>query len=392
MALKDTTINRSVPPGTEFVPDPPRYLVQGVVSPIHSIPDRPSAHASTIVAGPREDGEQVLYVVWFSGTGEGRLDVAVLFSEIRYDPDHLRACPPVDNAAFDPFESSPAGLFTYSPPRPVADLPNRACGNPVLYWDPATGRMHLWFAAFYTAGSTVPDGADPHRRDILYQYSDDHAATWSEPVTWSDRPGLWVRASLTVLRDGTWLLPINDEATFLPEFGHDWSSRFAVSPDRGATWTFSDLYSVPMVPGKTRGGMIQPAVVQLADGSLYCVNRSHTGWITEMRSEPGGRPGLDWTAPENSPLPNNNSGISLLRLHQPAADHLLCAYNPTTHERCPLSIAESLDGGRHWRCRFDLRDEVGELSYPCLCQTPDGLVHCTYTLHRLTIAHDVFLP
>ena len=75
-----------------------------------------------------------------------------------------------------------------------------------------------------------------------------------------------------------------------------------------------------------------------------------------------------------------------------SADHLLLAYNPTTWGRYPMSVAESLDGGRTWRCRFDLRYEAGELSYPCLLQTPDGLVHCSYTLHRLTIAHDAFFP
>ncbi|GAB4317110.1 MAG: exo-alpha-sialidase [Promethearchaeota archaeon] len=371
---------------------PPSLLVRGVIYPVGSWRGRPSAHASTIALGPKEGDLQKLYVTWFAGTGEGRLDVAVAFCEVTYEPDEVRTWrSSVSDEEFDPFDPPP-GPFNYSKPRVIADDPNRACGNPVLYWDPSTGRFHLWYAAFYAKGSEVPPGEDPHRRDVFYKHSDD-GVSWSEPVVWSDRPGLWVRAPLVVLRDGTWLLPINDEATYLPDFGHDWSSRFAVSRDRGKTWEFSRLYSVPKVPGRERHGMIQPSVVQLSDGSLYCLNRSHTGWMTQMRSAPGGRLGLDWTEPENSPLPNNNSGICVTRLRAGARsdDHLLVAYNPTTSERYPISIAESLDGGRTWRRLFDLRDEVGELSYPCLVQAPDGLLHCTYTLHRLTIAHDAFL-
>ncbi len=391
--MERRTLDRSVPEGTKWEPSPPQKFFPNVIYPLQSIPGRPSAHASTIVKGPLEDGVQKLYCVWFCGTGEGQLDVAIMLSEITYDPIHVLACNSPDPDDFDPFGPNPTDLFTYSTPQVIADLPNRACGNPVLFWDESTNRMHLWFAAFITKGSEVPPGEDPHRRDIFYQFSDDMSSSWSNPTIWSDRPGLWVRAPLSVLNDGTWLLPINDEKTFLPKYDHDWSSRFAVSSDKGKTWEFSGLYSVPRLPENPRGGMIQPAVVQLYDWSLFCINRSHTGWITEMRSTPDGRIGLDWTTPINSKLPNNNSGIAMVRLNKNAKsdNHLLVAYNPTTHERCPISIAESLDGGLTWRCLFDLREEIGELSYPCLLQTRDGLVHCTYTLHRMGISHDVFL-
>lgn len=382
-------INRHVPGGGAFVPEPPAWLYQGHLYPIHSIPGRPGAHASQVIAGPIENGEQVLYCTWFCGTGEGHLDSAVMLSEIRYDPRAVLARPATRE--HDPFEPLTDAPFTYSEPRVIADLPNRACGNAVPFID-AKGRFHLWFAAFYTKGSEVPAGEDPGRRDIFYQLSDDGGKTWTTPVTWSDRPGLWVRNAMVVLDDGTWLFPINDEETYIPGHDVDWSSRFAWSRDEGTTWGFGqELYTVDKLPGAERGGIIQPTVVQLDDGSLYCMNRSHTGWIVEMRSRDRGR---TWTTPVNTAVPNPQCNVCLVKRKPPHArstDELLLIYNPAHHGRDPISIGRSLDGGVTWRCLFDLRHESGELSYPCMIETPDGIVHCTYTLHRMTIAHDAFL-
>ncbi|MHA1892323.1 MAG: exo-alpha-sialidase [Promethearchaeota archaeon] len=388
METKKSNIIRNTLDGSEWRPKPPKWIVQNYLYPMQSLPGRPSAHASQIIAGELKDGIQKLYVVWFCGTGEGNLDVSIMLSEITYKPEEVLEFPPVEEN--DPFEPVKNSLFTYSEPRVIADMPNRGCGNPVPFID-NKGRFHLWFAAFYTEGSDVPPGENPHRRDIFYQYSDDLGKTWSEPVIWSDRPGLWVRNALVVLNDGTWLLPINDEETYIPEHDVKWSSRFAYSHDNGETWEFGkDLYTVDKLPGAERGGIIQPSVVQLSDGSLYCMNRSHTGYIVEMRSSDNGK---TWTVPKNTKVPNPQCNVCVIRKKYNAKneDELLLAYNPTKFGRDPMSIGHSPDEGKSWECLFDLRHEMGELSYPCLVQTPDGLIHCTYTLHRLTIAHDVFM-
>ncbi|MHA1370555.1 MAG: exo-alpha-sialidase, partial [Promethearchaeota archaeon] len=211
-----------------------------------------------------------------------------------------------------------------------------------------------------------------------------------KPVVWSDRPGLWVRNALVVLDDGTWILPLNDEETYIPEYDAKWSSRFAYSHDGGKTWEFGDkLYTIHKVPGNDIGGIIQPSIVQLDDGSLLCLNRSRTGWIVEMRSYDNGN---TWTQPRNTKVPNPQCNVCVIRRRptEKSKGDLLLVYNPTHWGRYPLSIAQSVDNGVNWTCLFDLRDEMGELSYPCMVETPDGLVHVTYTLHRLTIAHDVF--
>ncbi|MBD3188634.1 hypothetical protein GF325_17530 [Candidatus Bathyarchaeota archaeon] len=373
---------------TEDEPKDPKWLAQGHLYPFHSIEGRPGAHASQIIQGKRKDGVQTLHAVWFCGTGEGHHDVAIMLVDIFYEIDRVLKFPPVEEN--DPFEPVKNDLFTYSTPRVIADMPNRACGNPVPFID-ENGRFHLWFAAFYTKESDIPEGEPQHRRDIFYQYSDDGGNTWTDPVMWSDRPGLWVRNAIVVLDDGTWLFPINDEETYIP--GHDvkWSSRFAFSMDEGKTWEFDDtLYTVDRLPGAERGGMIQPSVVQLKDGTLYCMNRSHTGYITEMRSTNRGK---TWSTPKNSAVPNPQSNICVIRRQysNEATDDLLLIYNPSKKMRTPVSIARSTDGGYTWKKLFDLRKELGELSYPCMVETPDGLIHCTYTLHRMGIAHDVFM-
>jgi len=365
-----------------FKPVPPSWLLQECIYPIGSIPDRPSAHASQFIAGTCQDGTQVLHLVWYGGPGEGNIATRVMYCRISYSVDEVLQCPVIE--AGDPFEPKSNDLFTYSEPRVIASVPERACGNAVPFID-HHGRFHLWFAAFYTQGSIVPEGEDPEQRDIFYQFSDDDGETWSEPVIWSDRPGLWVRNAMVELDDGTWLFPINDESTYLPEFDCDWSTRFALSHDEGKTWELSELYSVPRLPGERRGGIIQPTVVQLGDGSLYCLNRSCNGWVVEMRSFDRG---LTWTTPQDTTLPNPECNVCMIRRKK---GDLLLAYNPSQRNRCPISIARSVDDGKTWQRIFDLRDELGELSYPCLVETPDGLVHCTYSLHRLTIAHDVFL-
>jgi hypothetical protein len=380
MAYND---RKSMPDGdVPFTPVPPLWLLQEVVYPINSIPDRSSAHASQFIAGTCQDGIQTLHLVWFGGPGEGNIATRVMYCRISYNVDEVLQSPAIE--AGDPFEPKNNDLFTYSEPWVIASVPDRACGNAVPFID-RNGRFHLWFAAFYTEGSIVPEGEeDPGRRDIFYQYSDDDCETWSEPVIWSDRPGLWIRNAMVVLDDGTWLFPINDEVTFLPEFDCDWSTRFVRSTDEGKTWEFSELYSIPRLPGERRGGIIQPTVVQLGDGSLLCLNRSCNGWIVEMRSFDKG---ITWTTPVDTALPNPESNVCMTRRRN---GDLLLAYNPSHLNRNPISIARSTDDGKSWQRLFDLRKETGELSYPCILETPDGLVHCTYSLHRLTVAHDVF--
>ncbi|MHA1371927.1 MAG: exo-alpha-sialidase [Promethearchaeota archaeon] len=408
MLIEDGHCYRNVLDDELWIPRPPRILYQNVMWPMGSTPERPSAHASSIILGPLKDGVQTLYSTFHWGPGEGMLGTGHGLIKITYNPkevfewfsEHERY--PDNNEEFDPFLSNKNPLFKYEGPFLIAQMENRVHGNCSPFWDAGTGRFHLFYTVFYP--KTVKRHEDRVKqqleidRRIYYKYSDDPEPwtdlnKWSDPIEWSDRVGLWARGPLVVLKDGNWLMPHNDEVTWMDDFQNFWSCRFAISKDKGKSWVFSRNYGIENLPQQDKGGIIQPTVAQLSDGSLFCMARSARGWLATMRSKPGGVLGLDWTKPEDSEVPNNDSGICLIRLQdsKEVKDHLLLIYNPTKSARYPVSIAESLDGGKSWRCLFDLRNEMGELSYPWMVQAPDGLVHCCYTLHRMTIAHDVFM-
>ena len=57
-----------------------------------------------------------------------------------------------------------------------------------------------------------------------------------------------------------------------------------------------------------------------------------------------------------------------------------------------LNVAVSSDGAR-WQAALVLEREPGkEFSYPAAIQSPDGLVHITYTWKRTRIKHVVIDP
>ena len=410
---------RTTPDGAKWKARPPKFLYQNVMWRMGSTPERPSAHASSIILGPRENGIQTLFSTFHWGPGEGKMGEAHALIKITYDVEDAKEWSekekhfPKDLDDFDPFSPNDNPIFNYGGPHLIAKSEGRSHGNSSPYWDPKTGYFHLWYTTFvanelYDKSKVRNAEEEKNDRDrrIFYKISKETEPwtdlnKWGEPQEWSDQLGLWARAPPVIISDQgreAWLIAHNDESTWMPEYNNSWTVRFAISYDKGKSWEFSKRYGIetlpdpPMKNGKPRGGIIQPSVVQLSDGSLYCLCRSHRGYIVEMRSIPGGRLGLDWTKPVDTVLPNNNSGICQARLEyeSKADDHLVLIYNPVQYKRSPVSIAESLDGGRSWRCLFDLRNEAGELSYPWILQTTDGLIHCTYTLHRMVIEHDVF--
>ena len=243
---------------TQYFSQPiaPHFLQQNLIYPIDSILDRPRCHAASIAYKPEEDDIITLFCAWFAGVGNGRRGVAIMFSEITY---HL-------NSDLSQIK------MNYSIPRVIASHPDRACHNPVFFLNPEQ-ILHLWYAAFFPKATGKKDS----NRNIYHKTSADYGKTWSEPEVFSDRPGLWVKNPPIILKNGTLLLPMSDETTYNPTIKTDWSSRFALSSDFGQTWSFSSLYSI-------RKGMIQPSVVQFSDGELYCLNRSRTEHLVEMKS------------------------------------------------------------------------------------------------------------
>jgi len=116
--------------------------------------------------------------------------------------------------------------------------------------------------------------------------------------------------------------------------------------------------------------------------------RSTRGFIYRSDSSDYGR---SWCAAYATALPNNNSGIDVVRLDDGG---LVLAYNPVAGNwgrRYPISLGFSSDNGENWTKILDLETEEGEFSYPAIIADGERL-HLTYTWNRKNIVYQQILP
>ena len=131
---------------------------------------------------------------------------------------------------------------------------------------------------------------------------------------------------------------------------------------------------------------IQPALLQHNNNTLQALCRTRRKKIiATCFSYDNGR---TWSPLQETTLPNPNSGIDAITLHD--RRHLL-VYNHATKGRTPLNIALSNDGIK-WSNVATLEQSKGEYSYPAVIQSSDGLIHILYTWRRLSIRHRIFKP
>ena len=116
---------------------------------------------------------------------------------------------------------------------------------------------------------------------------------------------------------------------------------------------------------------------------LYARSSKGIGRICAADSYDAGR---TWTAARLLDLPNPNSGIDAVRLHD---GRIVLIYNDTASGRSPLNLAVSKDG-EHFTNFATLENQPGEFSYPALIEGSDGSLHMTYTYNRKTIAYVEF--
>ena len=296
-------------------------------------PALPSCHAATLTALAGGG----LLVAWYAGSREAAPDVAIYGAR------------PARNSA----ARSPPFLLTNTPGRPE--------GNPVLFTDPGGG---VWLFYVTLMGDKWTTSRMKLRR------SADGGHTWGAERVLSPEPGWMARNRPLALPSGEWLLPTYDE--------RDWTSFALISDDQGKTWRQGSRVTAPP-------GVIQPAIAPLADGRLLMLLRTggSGGWIWQATSTDGGR---TWSQATPTGVPNNNSGLDLIRLGD---GHLLLACNPVADSkwRTPLSLLLSDDEGCTWHRWLDVETEPGEFSYPALLQADDGTIHMVYTYRRTAIVH-----
>lgn len=272
---------------------------------------------------------------------------------------------------------------TWSTPKIWVQVPERAVANPRLFVGPDE-KIWLLFGVNYgpqwCSGDTY----------LFVKRSPDEGDTWYDMELFYNQKGL-LGKNKPFHEDNLWIFPLEWESS--------WSATFLRSEDNGRTWELvGDLGRL------INARLIQPALVKLRDGRLRAYMRSQEGWIFTSDSLDNGQ---SWTFPQASAIPNNNSGIDVLRTQ---SGLLLLACNPVGllktpkpveagwpkelpigfarwGPRSPLVLLVSDDEGESWLLEIIVAQGAGEYSYPWLIQEEMGIIHVVYTYRRRFIAH-----
>jgi len=302
--------------------------------------DRPfkECHASTLI---RLD-EGLYLVAWFGGTKEKDPDVGIWLSK-----------------------GKPG---KWSTPYQVAKIRNDAHWNPVLF-DDGKGTVYLYFKV----GKEIPTW------ETWVTTSKDGGNTWSKPVELveGDKGGRGpVRNKPIILSDGTWLAGASHEEGL-------WNVFIDRSIDQGQVWQATPYLTLDRSQFNGKG-VIQPTLWESTPGNVHMLVRSTNGKIYRSDSKDYGK---TWCALYATDMPNNNSGIDLVKLDDGT---LVLAYNPVSGNwasRASLNLALSFDNGMTWPKIIALENDSNvsaEYSYPAII-TYRNHIALTYTWKRLRI-------
>ncbi len=298
-------------------------------------------HASTIVELPHGR----LMAAWFGGSREGGKDVTIWTSV-------------AEKAGWSAPQTVADGI--------VSDTLRYPCWNPVLFMDKQQV-LHLFYKI----------GPNPRQWWGMTKTSVDGGTTWSAPVRLPDGILGPIKNKPLQLADGSILAPSSTETPKV------WRAHLERSVDGGHTWQF--------IPIDTAGSydVIQPSILQYADGRLQVLCRSKQGHVMQAWSDDKG---LHWGQLTPTTLLNPNSGTDAVTLRN---GWQLIVYNPDIpgkewyNGRAKLHVAISKDGST-WKDIAILENGTREeYSYPAVIQTRDGKVHITYTYDRKNIKHVV---
>ncbi len=276
-----------------------------------------SCHAPTVL---RINKGNIL-VAWFGGTKEGADDVAIWMARRTADD--------------------------WSYPLKIAYEEGVPHWNPVLFMA-RNGEITL----YYKVGHKISKW---HTRFIT---SIDGGLTWSNPksLVEGDLGGRGpVKNKPIRLLDGTILAPASIEE-------YSWDAFVDISYDQGQSWIKSEMVPVPrhLFTGK---GIIQPTLWESRAGNIHMLLRSTEGYIFRSDSSDSGK---TWSLAYPTELPNNNSGIDLVKLTD---GRIVLASNPVGQNwgpRTPLTLSISDDNGLTWQELCVLENEEGEYSYPAI--------------------------
>ena len=347
-------------------------------------PPTASAHASCIA---RVGGE--IWLTWFGGTQEGHRDVDIYFTQKTKEdwttPTRISVS-----------DQLPHWNPVLMPCPKGADLYFKV-GTPIPGWQ--TMRVHLNQDGSISSGFNELSPGDiggrgPVRNKNLTLTDGRILAPasieTSEPTAWrdsrcrgfidssrmpeKDAPLLW-KPMIDVSDDGgiffSRIIPI----PLLASDGKDNPPPLPAEPGEPAD-------ARPLFPCRVKNqGAIQPALWQSDDGSVHALMRSSEGYILRSDSPDG----ETWSPACYTGLPNNNSGIDLVKM---ADGRILLCLNPVSGNwsaRTPLWLYISHDDGNTFLPLLPLETEEGEYSYPSLA-AEGNIVYLSYTWNRKKIA------
>ena len=310
----------------------------------------PSCHAGTVA---RLNGKT--FLAWFGGTRESAADVDIYYT----------------------FETADG----FAPPTRVS-AGNAAHWNPVLF--PRGDGLDL----FFKFGATIPAW-----RTLRVRIGAD-GGLLGDPVELvpGDVGGRGpVKNKCLRLKSGRVLAPCSLER----KNPDRWGPFVDISDDGGET--FQRLAPIPLYrrgegePANDarpwcvveHAGAIQPTLWQSGDGTVHALMRSSEGFILRSDSPDDGE---TWSPAWSTGLPNNNSGIDLVRL---ADGRILLCLNPVSGNwaaRSPLALYVSQDDGASFTELMKLELQPGEYSYPSLV-AEGGKVFLIYTWNRRKMAY-----
>lgn len=231
-------------------------------------------------------------------------------------------------------------------------------GNPVLFQG-ADGKVWLLYVVLKGKywNNAILEGA----------WSEDEGETWSQSIQFGKEQGLMVRHPPLILGNQSLLLPAYDEKTR--------QTVLMTAPPPYNNWTetyrFSDLE------------LIQPVLVREKSDRLSLFFRPCDSPRVIWRSHSSDN-GNSWTIPMRTSLPNPLSGMAAFVVDGSTA----LVYNHTEkHQRFPLSISLTHDGGTTWEDPWHFETVEKEVSYPSFIKGRDGKIHGVYTYNRRMIKY-----
>ncbi|MBQ8408996.1 MAG: exo-alpha-sialidase [Clostridia bacterium] len=297
-----------------------------------------SVHASTIVKLKNGD----LVAAWFGGTREHNRDVRIWVS-LRHDGEWM-------------------------PPYMIDDGMDVAHWNPVLF---VNGRDEL--CLYYKVGEEISNwqtfiakSADGGRsfgdiRELVPGDVGGRGPVKNKPIR---------------LSNGTIVAPASNEEG-------DWYAFMDISEDDGESWSAVKIEKPEEPYTKQKLFMIQPTLWEEPAGHVHALMRTTRGYAYRTDSCDFGK---TWCTSYISTVPNNNSGLDLVRMEDGT---VALVSNPVSAgwggNRTPLTLAFSDDNGLTFTKVATLEDRRGEYSYPSIIV--DGkTLYVTFTYDRKTIA------